>query len=267
MNSIPIQDGDPAYEEWLYFVAWRYNGCKGCTTQINHYRDGTNKLWAEFGADFWAASSQPPPECAKIPADGRVIEETDACFHEAGDSRWWHPGDTGHGGTCVFTYATDAAQADNNATWELRFEQAGRYRVEVYADGGTFGQTRQARYTVTHAGGTTDVLIDQSALDGFQSLGEFDFTTDGGFGVHLGDNTGEPYSEADKRSIQFDAVQVVPAGGDGGGGDDDPDPLGGGNSTGGCRVVVGGDVPGGGSALAALGALVVLAARRRRLRR
>ena len=26
MNSITIKDGDPQYERWLYFVAWRYNG-------------------------------------------------------------------------------------------------------------------------------------------------------------------------------------------------------------------------------------------------
>src|SRR5437762_2909729 len=49
MNSIKIQDGDAEYEKWLYFIAWRYNGCMGCTTQINKYRNGTNQLSGEFG--------------------------------------------------------------------------------------------------------------------------------------------------------------------------------------------------------------------------
>ncbi len=62
MNAITIQDGDPEYERWVYFVAWRYNGCMGCTAQINKYRNGTNKLWNEFGADFWSVNDLPEPE-------------------------------------------------------------------------------------------------------------------------------------------------------------------------------------------------------------
>ncbi|MCW5809241.1 MAG: hypothetical protein KIT31_43205, partial [Deltaproteobacteria bacterium] len=54
MNSIAIADGDPPYEAWLYFVAWRYNGCKGCASQIEKYRRGTSKLRDELGPDFWA---------------------------------------------------------------------------------------------------------------------------------------------------------------------------------------------------------------------
>lgn len=53
MSSIAIEDGDPDYEAWLYFVAWRYNGCEGCGAKIEKYRAGTNKLRDEFGPDFW----------------------------------------------------------------------------------------------------------------------------------------------------------------------------------------------------------------------
>jgi hypothetical protein len=66
MNAITIIDGDADYEAWLYFVAWRYNGCKGCTAQINKYRAGTNKLRDEFGPEFWRVEQAPDPD---VPPD------------------------------------------------------------------------------------------------------------------------------------------------------------------------------------------------------
>jgi uncharacterized protein (TIGR03382 family) len=223
MNSIKIQDGDPQYEDWLYFVAWRYNGCMGCTTQQNKYRAGTNKLRDEFGADFWKVMSQPPASCGSIPAGGRMIDDNDACFSKGGGATSWYPGTKGENGTCWFTYTTDDPQPDNNATWTLAFEAGGRYVVEVYTDA-SIAQTQQAKYTVTHAGGTTDVVIDQGVLTGYQSLGEFDFTADAPGSVYLADNTGEAYVSTAKIAIMFDAVRVTPAGtGEGSGSDGDGD--------------------------------------------
>ena len=70
MNSITIANGNADYESWLYFVAWRYNGCKGCTTQINKYRAGTNKLRDEFGATFWKIAPPMPTPPAPDPGSG-----------------------------------------------------------------------------------------------------------------------------------------------------------------------------------------------------
>ncbi len=223
MNSIKIQDGDAQYEKWLYFVSWRYNGCKGCTAQQNKYRAGTNKLRDEFGANFWKITpQQPPPTCAPISAEGRTIDDTDACFEKSGTDTSWYAGTKGSDGTCIFTYTTDDPQADNQASWKLVFDTDGRYRVEVYTDA-SLAQTRLARYTVAHAGGSTDVVIDQSATTGYQSLGEFEFVAGEPFSVHLGDNTGETYVSSAKIAIMFDAVRVTPADGTGdGSGDDDP---------------------------------------------
>jgi hypothetical protein len=207
MNSITIQNGDPQYEAWLYFVAWRYNGCMGCTTQINKYRNGTNKLRDEFGDEFWKIATR---SCDAIPSGGRTIDETDACFVKGGSLASWYAG-VGEGGASLFTYATDAETADNHATWQLQLEAAGKYRVEVYTDGGALGQTKQAKYVVTHAGGTTDVVIDQRALAGYQSLGTFDFASGESFSVYHGDNTREPYDANAKIGILFDAVRLVPA--------------------------------------------------------
>jgi hypothetical protein len=55
INSIPIVDGDPDFEKWLEFVSWRYNGCKGCTSQENKYRNGSHLLHEEFGSEFWGS--------------------------------------------------------------------------------------------------------------------------------------------------------------------------------------------------------------------
>jgi MYXO-CTERM domain-containing protein len=236
MNSIKIQDGDPQYEDWLYFVSWRYNGCMGCTTQQNKYRAGTNKLRDEFGADFWKVTSQPPAECSLIPAGGRMIDDKDTCFSKGGGATSWYPGAKGENGSCWFTYTTDDPQPDNNATWTLAFEADGRYLVEVNTDA-SLAQSQQAKYTVTHAGGTTDVVIDQSAMTGYQSLGEFDFVAGETFSVHLADNTGEAYVSTAKIAIMFDAVRVTPrdttgeGGGSDGMGEGDDDSMGGGCST------------------------------------
>lgn len=260
MNSIVIQDGDPQYEAWLYFVSWRYNGCKGCTTQINKYRAGTNKLRDEFGPDFWHVSSE-PPTCAPVPASGRTIDETDDCFAKAGTATSWYASDKGTDGGCLFTYTTDEPAADNNATWNLTFEADGRYRVEVYTDA-SLAQTHLARYTVTHAGGTTDVVIDQSATTGYQSLGEFDFVAGEPFSVHLGDNTGEAYVSDAKIAIMFDSVRVTPLSPDDGG----PDLNGGGDGDagmgGGCSTS---GSSGGSLAFVLVAGMVVC--RRRRSRR
>jgi len=252
MNSITIQDGDPDYEKWLYFVAWRYNGCKGCTTQINKYRNGTNKLRDEFGPDFWNVGPAPEPAgCEPVGADARTIDETDACFTKRGTAASWYPGERGTGGACLFTYATDDAAPDNAATWQVEVATTGRYRVEVFTDGGVIGQSRQAKYVVAHAGGTTDVVIDQNAADGFQLLGELDFAAGETYSVTLGDNTGEPYSSATKVSIIFDAVRITPLTDSDGDGVPDAD-EGGGCSTG----------RGGASLLVLLG-LALLATHRR----
>lgn len=236
MNSIKIQDGDPQYEAWLYFVAWRYNGCKGCTSQINKYRAGTNKLRDEFGPDFWKVASE-PVTCEPIGAAGRTIDETDGCFVKSGTPTSWYASDKGDGGASLFTYTTDEPAPDNHATWELTFDVGGRYRVEVYTDA-SLAQTRAARYTVTHAGGATEVVIDQSAETGYRSLGEFDFVAGESFSVHLGDNTGEAYVSTAKIAIMFDSVRVVsldrPADEGGtGDGDDEDDQMGSGCSAGG----------------------------------
>ena len=49
--------------------------------------------------------------------------------------------------------------------------------------------------------------LDQSAVDGWQSLGTFAFADGGSQWIRVADNTGEPL--ADKVQLAFDAVRVT----------------------------------------------------------
>ncbi len=223
MNSIPIVAGDPLFESWIYFVTWRYNGCKGCTTQMGKYRDGTLLLQDEMGADFWVISSE--DSCGMIPGEGRVIEEDDDCFDKRGPLQYWRSENAGHGGAMLWTKATDSATTSNYALWRLRFETDGDYELFAYSDGGEFGQSVQAGYEIGHADGSTVVSLDQSSADGWRSLGVFRFEAAiEGQQIRLDDNTGEAWA-ADPGGIKllYDAIQVEPVGSDGPGDPNDPD--------------------------------------------
>ena len=82
---------------------------------------------------------------------------------------------------------------------------------------------------------SSEVVIDQTAADGWQTLGTFDFDEGGYQSIFLGDNTGE--LPTDNVQIVFDAVRLTrvakesdgEAADDGSGsGDDDPSASGGG---------------------------------------
>ncbi len=194
------------------------------------------------GTLIYAATSSlaPPvgaPSCGTIDAAGGVVDNGDACFATGGPAAGLHAVTTaGMGDSLVWTHATSEATEQNFAEWTLDFAQAGRYRVEVYT-AAAFAQSKQAHYVV-HAG-TTDhtVVLDQTALDGYQSLGDFDFAQGGQQLVHLGDNTGEPPGTV---QLVFDAVRITPSDGGAGQasepGDGEPDAHPDGSAIGGCST-------------------------------
>jgi hypothetical protein len=203
--------------------------------------------------------------CAPVPADGRIVDDSETCFTPGGPAAYMrHVTNAGYGNSLYWTHATSAATEANFGEWSLDFAQAGSYHLEVYT-AAAYGQSKRAKYVVTASGMTHEIAIDQTAVDGWQPLGEFGFAAGANQGLHLSDNTGE--LEANNVQLVFDAVRVTPTlpnmgGPDGGvGGDDaspDPDPgppkLGGGCSAG----------DGAGLGTCALGLAIVLASRRRR---
>lgn len=202
--------------------------------------------------------------CATIPAEGRIVDDSDACFTAGGPPAYMRAvSDAGYGDTLYWTHTTDDAAVANFGSWALDFDAAGSYQVEVYT-AAAYAQSKQANYLVTSGEMTQEITIDQTAADGWQSLGNYPFVAGGHQSVVLGDNTGEPTK--DNIQLVFDAVRVTPAaqgsgsGSDAGSGDAGSGDTGsGGDGTampsghGGCAA--GGDSAGLGAILLALAML------------
>ena len=157
--------------------------------------------------------------CGTIGKAGGVVDDGDACFEGGGPAASMRDVTTaGLDGDLIWTHTTEDAVEGNYGTWHLWFEEAGTYRVEVYTDA-AFAQSKQAKYTVEAAANTQDVVIDQTAADGWQSLGEFEFEAGVYQRIHLGDNTGEQL--ANNVQMVFDGVRVtrLDTGGTGSGSD------------------------------------------------
>jgi GH25 family lysozyme M1 (1,4-beta-N-acetylmuramidase) len=158
------------------------------------------------GEDSDTCAADCPP-CGVIAAAGGVIDDGDACFRGGGDPKYLRAVDgSGWDGDLMWTHTTSDASEVSSATWDLHLAEAGRYRVEVYTPA-AFAQATRARYVVDHAGAIDEVAIDQTAADGWQSLGEHAFAAGGRQSIHLGDNTGEPL--ADNVQIVFDAIRLT----------------------------------------------------------
>jgi uncharacterized protein (TIGR03382 family) len=146
-----------------------------------------------------------------IPIAGGIVDDGDACFVGGGDPMYLHRVTAaGADGDLLWTYATDAASEFTSATWNLYMAQAGRYKMEVYTDS-AYGNSKKALYAVRASGNTlAPVAIDQSAFNGWQLIGEYDFAAAGDQYIHLGDNTGEP--SAGKTQIAIDGVRLTRVG-------------------------------------------------------
>ncbi len=143
--------------------------------------------------------------CRSIPALGRVVDETDACFEAGGPSQYWRSESAGYDDSLLWTHAT-ATKFYDYGIWHLNMATEGTYVVEVYT-AAPFAQSQQARYQVHHDGVTDIVVVDQTAVDGWNMVGEFDFAPGDDQWIRLEDMTGEPNS-ADIQVV-FDAVRLT----------------------------------------------------------
>lgn len=208
MNSVVVR-GD-RHHEWIQTVVHYYNGCTptGCSIydeRFMRYSNGLGTVWDEMGADFW--SSATAPVCAPVPAEGRVIDDTDTCAVLGGDLRYWRTAtDAGYGGSLRWTNAIMADTPSNYALWRLRFASAGEHELVVHT-AAPYAESVMAPYRVTHGGGTSFLMVDQASGE-THSLGTFRFEADTDYEVHLGDDSGEPVSGM--TGVVFDALEVVP---------------------------------------------------------
>jgi GH25 family lysozyme M1 (1,4-beta-N-acetylmuramidase) len=192
------------------------------------------------------------PACGTIDPAGATIDDSDACFTPGGPTQYMrHVTDAGMAGGLYWTHTTTATTMSNYGQWHLDLAAAGTYRVEAYTSA-AYATSHLADYTIQAAGAMQSVTIDQTAVDGWQSLGDITFAAGGDQWIQLGDNTGE----ATQEQLVFDAIRLTPIGGDGtGSGSADPTAP---PPSGGCTTTNGAS---GATVLAVLG--LVLRRRRR----
>lgn len=172
--------------------------------------DSTNTATAECGDGFCNGDEDHDscpddcPICQPVPPAGRAIDESELlCFGRHGSAAYWHEEDAGYNDSLIWTTASEGP-LDNYGIWQLSFEQAGPYLLEVYTDA-SIAQSEKAAYQVTHGGATDTFIIDQT-IDGWQVVGTLDFEAGDQQHVRLDDVTGE--AVADARPLVFDAIRL-----------------------------------------------------------
>jgi lysozyme len=193
-------------DPWTRWSFWQYSdtgsvsGIPGSMLDVDVFNGTRDDLIAY-------AEGTAPAACGSLPSEGGVIDNGDPCFDEGGPPSYLRQVQSaGFGGSLVWTHATASDHEANFAQWNLAFDEPGRYLVEVYTDH-TYATATQATYSVVAGGQMTAATIDQTALDGWQTLGEFDFAAGGGQSIHLGDNTGE--AATSNAQLVFDAIRLT----------------------------------------------------------
>ena len=188
---------------WTRWAFWQYSstgsvpGIPGAALDVDVF-NGTHDDLVSF------ATAQPAAPCGSIPPEGGEIDNGDDCFATGGPPAYLrHASDAGEGGDLIWTNTTASPSEADWAQWNLDLTESGRYLVEVYT-AHAYAQATQAAYEITAGGAKTRIVLDQSAVDGWQALGEFEFAAGGAQAIHLGDNTGES-----PHQLVFDAVRLT----------------------------------------------------------
>jgi len=229
-TSASCPDIASSWHDWTF---WQYTS-SGSVAGISGNVDMDRFNGDEAALDAFVG---PPGPCGTIDAAGGMIDQGDRCYTAGGPSAGIrHVTSSGMDQNLDWTHTTALADEQNFAEWTLNFAEAGNYEIQVYTSA-SFAQSKQAKYVVTAADGPHEVVIDQTAVDGWQSLGTFTFAAGGNQSVHLGDNTGE--DEANNVQLVFDAVQIMRDDGNGPGsamGSGSGSDTGHGDASGGCST-------------------------------
>lgn len=161
--------------------------------------------------DTVRSNSMSEIKCGLIPREGGIVDESGACFQRFGGASGWRWTGEGQQNSLVWTYAYTGDIADNYARWNLGFQEKGLYQVEVHIPAGS-ADVNAIPYTLSHASGESEIIVDQSTVNGWHSLGEFEFSTDAGQWLRLDDNTSVSVVTATAR-IAFDSVRLTRIGG------------------------------------------------------
>lgn len=213
-------------------------------------------VFSGSAADLQAFALGGTAPCGVLGGSGGIIDDRDPCFAPGGPAADMRQvADAGYDETLTWTHTADATAETNYGEWSLDFAEAGTYRVEAYT-AAAYAQSKAADYRIHAAGSNLDSSIDQTAVDGWQPLGDIAFVAGGDQWILLGDNTGEPAQE----QLVFDALRFTRLDGSGGGSGSDgggPPPA---NAHLGCS-----STSGGGASGAVAGVLALVLRRRRHM--
>jgi len=154
----------------------------------------------------WYTNPFGPAPCAVIPPTQTIVSEDGPCFSAFGPAQYWRTEAAGHDGSLRWTNAFDKTDPSNWARWNLVFETAGEYEVEVYIDP-TWGVYSATRYGIMAAGQEHVEIINQSTADGWTSLGTYRFEAGRNQHVDVYDNYPTP---GDDQHIVSDAIRLTP---------------------------------------------------------
>ncbi len=147
-----------------------------------------------------------PVDSPRVADGATAVDNSDGGYASRGDG--WEQANCGLNGSHVWTTSTsDPAGSKRSATWTPALPQAGFYEVKAYIPPcGGDEATREARYTITHAGKSTEVTINQAAASGtWVSLGTYRFSGESGQQIALSDLAGDQ-----GRAVHFDAIAWEP---------------------------------------------------------
>jgi N-acetylmuramoyl-L-alanine amidase len=139
-------------------------------------------------------------------AEARVIADNDAGAPVYAEWGAWATGGSGtgyDGGTYRYAVTNATGSLTARATWTMQVPVAGRYAVYAWVFPGS-NRVRDAHYTIHHAGGPTEVVLDQSIYpQTWRYLGTFPFYT-GSATVTLDNRSSDPTV----RAVIADAIRL-----------------------------------------------------------
>jgi len=211
--------------QYIIWDRWKWNGSRSPGDKDGYYSGAhphNDHLHVELSVAAanmelpWYQGDPPPPDlppCGVVPATGGIVDDADLCARVFGPSAYWRvvQGE-GFGGRLLWTDAFESGSPSNWAEYELDMAAAGEYELEYHSTA-AYAVFDSVTYEINHAGQTTTLAVDQAGLDGWISLGRFQFAEGGQQSVVIYDNTGPV---APDQHIIFDALRLTPV-------SDDPD--------------------------------------------
>ena len=139
------------------------------------------------------------------------VDELSSAFTRSATANWYEPTyNCGHNTHAWYTWSTlDPNQSTNWGEWRPEIPLNGRYQIEMFVPYCNTGaaETIGAHYTIQHADGVSDVVMDQDADVGLWiSLGEYDLNAGTQTVVRLTDLT----TIDEGFGVWFDALRLLP---------------------------------------------------------